>query len=268
VGHYVKCHNTETGKEYYGYFEDGVIKRLRGYSEDMMPYSDRDIDVILPTRASETSATSTVSTIAQVYGIYTPENFLWHLALSTQMKTDVTSWTVTITDVYDMDGSEHEVITIVNHGYTEAWLRDYGCGKYTLDGSYDGTVWVGNGMTCSLDNWQLDHVYPDSGDDNPAYLRCWTCDDLYYLEGVLEHPCLEDWTDPKALTTTIALREDEKEMLFIDTDTYGIGFRDMEDGDSMDVSYLLPDQTVHDKSIQVDGYTYDNFYAIVSSGGS
>jgi hypothetical protein len=262
VGHYIKCHDTES-IGYYGQFVDGVIGGLRSFSSRMKAYAALDISTITPTRTTETSATSTVSTIAQVYGIYTPENFLWHLALSTQMKTDITSWTVTITDTYTVNGTAYEVVTVSNHQYTEVWTRDYGCGHYTLDGSYDGTVWVNDEMTCHLDNWQLDHVYPDSGDDNPAYLRCWTCDDLYYLEGIAQHPCLTDWSDPQALATTIALREDGKEMLFINSGSNFVGLRDMANGDSINAFYLEANQTVDGKAVQVDGYTYDKFFAIV-----
>jgi len=251
-GHYIWCRNVHEDKGYYGHLDDGTIDGLHVHSDTMKTYAARTIREIVPT----TSTTVTATSGEDLGPGLNPDGwfFQWY---------EIQYWsetTTTISYTYDMDGTEI-IITVSGtvktlSRYVRKWdfvhdlsgeVYHYGIGYWT--GPFD--VFLETLTSGSL---------PVVGD---GQIRAWICDDVYYCGEDYSHPCLASWPDKEANSTEISLREDNKEMLFIDSVNQNIGFRDMEDGDTMDVSVLESTQEVGDITVEIEEYSGAKVRAVV-----
>jgi hypothetical protein len=63
----------------------------------------------------------------------------------------------------------------------------------------------------------------------------------------------------------LSLREDENELLFINPDTHSIAFREMPDGESLNIMNVASSQTVGEISVEVNAYDCSQFYFVEST---
>jgi hypothetical protein len=260
-GHYIKCHHATTEKAYYGHLDGGVIDNLCGYSSRMKKYNEVSLSHPTPVYSgTPSSSTETINTDTGWYftgglhnvvvdGVTIPVSHHARITGIGSYVTDTLSYSFSVNGSIVLSGSQSKVNGSVTETTYGKWIN-----VITLETVYEDVPVI------------VVSTRSDGPIITPTVAACWTYADLYYLalaspiSTVAYSGMLSVWYDKPMIVSQLSLRDDSKELLFINPNTHDLGFRNMPGGSSIAVANVVSVQTVNGVPIHVDGYDHANVY--------
>jgi hypothetical protein len=293
-GYYIKCHAPD-GKEKYGHLVfspygellSGMIDELFDYSPKMLPYREVELEheqiEVLGWESKLCDMSTTITTVTTV--VDTDTGWYWTggahnteidgvtIPISHHERVaEVGSYTTTTTNIiWSFEGvtqySEDSVV--VTGGYTRTvegkWINVVTRETVYVDEGSPEVTYIDMSSTNGVQPPYPGHYVSVGGVHTGEFIDsvAWTYGDLYYSEMDDYSEILSAWNDKMMLSSQLALRTDGKELLFVDSVSFEIAFRDMPGGEELTRVYMGNPQIVDNVDYQWD-FSYANIFCVPS----